>query len=178
MSWRSSAHPGHPLPSTFVPQGGAVILESHEIHQVLEPPAAHSDARPDAGTSGPATVASMTNPSIQADAAAYAMRLVVRRDEKAQLVKLTDVDFFQSAANYVVIHIRGDQYRVRFTLRSLLPRLDPAQFARIHKSTVVNLDRIKEIQPWFGGDHVAILLDGRRLRVSRTYARQLLRPVQ
>ncbi|HEX5577415.1 MAG TPA: LytTR family DNA-binding domain-containing protein, partial [Gemmatimonadaceae bacterium] len=68
--------------------------------------------------------------------------------------------------------------RLRISMRSLLEQLDSRQFVRIHKSTVVNLDRVREVQPWFGGDYVVILTDGRQLKVSRTFAQDFLKPVQ
>ena len=54
--------------------------------------------------------------------------------------------------------------------------LDPGRFVRIHRSTIVNVDRVREVQPWVGGDYIAILTDGRQLRVSRTHRDELLWP--
>jgi two-component system LytT family response regulator len=62
-------------------------------------------------------------------------------------------------------------------LRTLLPQLDPARFRRIHRSTIVNLDAIREIQPWFAGDCVVVLKDGQQLRMSRTYRDQVMQPL-
>ena len=105
-------------------------------------------------------------------------RFVVRDGDRAVLVRVQDVDWFEAHGNYVRLHVRAAVHRVRVTLGTLAAQVDPRQFARIHKSTVVNLDRVREVQPWFGGDYVAILHDGRQLRVSRTYAQALLRPLQ
>lgn len=107
-----------------------------------------------------------------------ATRFVVRSNDRALFIKATEVDWFEASRNYVVLHVQQKEYRLRATLQTLLERLDGAQFARIHKSVIVNVDSVREVQPWFGGDHVAFLHDGRQLRVSRTYARALLRPIQ
>ncbi|MEP6507256.1 MAG: LytTR family DNA-binding domain-containing protein [Gemmatimonadales bacterium] len=112
-----------------------------------------------------------TSPSI-------ASRFVVRRNDRLTLLKADEVDWFEGASNYVKLHVKNQEYRLRVSIRSLMERLDPAVFVRIHKSTVVNVDRIKEVQPWFGGDYVVILTDNRQLRVSRTFAHSLLRPIQ
>jgi two-component system LytT family response regulator len=107
-----------------------------------------------------------------------ATRFVVRRNDKLTLLKAEEVDWFEGASNYVNLHVKNHEYRLRVSIRSLMERLDPAVFVRIHKSTIVNVDRIREVQPWFSGDYVVILHDGRQLRVSRTFAPSLLRPIQ
>jgi two-component system LytT family response regulator len=105
-------------------------------------------------------------------------RFVVRHGDRASLVRAADVEWIEADGNYVVLHARGGAHRLRASLRALADQLDPRQFARIHKSTIVNLDRVRELQPWFGGDYVAILHDGRQLRVSRSFAAGVLRPLQ
>jgi len=65
--------------------------------------------------------------------------------------------------------VGAESHLLRETLASLEGRLDAAKFMRIHRSTVVNIDRMKELQPWFHGDYVVILQDGTRLNLSRTY---------
>jgi two-component system LytT family response regulator len=88
------------------------------------------------------------------------------------------VDWFEADGNYVRLHVGATEHRLRSAIARLAQQLDPRQFAQIHRSMIVNLDRVREVQPWFGGDYVAILKDGQRLRVSRTYAPQVLRPMQ
>ena len=110
--------------------------------------------------------------------ARWATRFTVRTEEKALIFHARDVDWFEADGNYVWLHVRKEKHRLRTSLRSLIEQLDNRQFVRIHKSTVVNLDRVREVQPWFGGDYVAILTDGRQLKVSRTFAQDFLRPVQ
>ena len=108
----------------------------------------------------------------------FARRFVVRRGDRVAIVRTEDVDWLEADGNYVRLHVRAETHRLRASLRALVARLDPARFVRIHKSTVVNVDRVREVQPWFGGDYVAILHDGRQLRVSRTFAPAMLRPIQ
>jgi two-component system LytT family response regulator len=108
----------------------------------------------------------------------FVTRFTVKRDDRIQFVPAAEVDWFEAAGNRVVLHVGEHTFAIRATLRSVLEGLDPASFARIHRSTIVNVDRIREVQPWFGGDYVAILRDGRKLRVSRNYRDDLLRPTR
>lgn len=69
---------------------------------------------------------------------------------------------------------RAPQYEIRETLSSIERRLDPLEFVRIHRSTIVNVRSIKEIHPWFRGHHLVVLKNGRELRMSR-YQREVAR---
>jgi two-component system LytT family response regulator len=107
--------------------------------------------------------------------AGYAQRIMVTADhDRIRFVRADAIAYLQADANYVVVHADGE-HRVRITLAGLLKQLDPRRFVRIHRSTVVNLDYIRELQPWYSGDYVAILHDGTQLKVSRRYRRGLLR---
>jgi two-component system LytT family response regulator len=99
----------------------------------------------------------------------FADRIAVKRDGRIILVRTTDIDYVESASNYVCLHVGTQSHLVRETMNQLAAGLDPALFARIHRTTIVNIDRIKEIQPWFSGDAVIILHAGQRLRLSRHY---------
>jgi two-component system, LytTR family, response regulator len=104
----------------------------------------------------------------------YVRRLAVKDGRRFLLVKVEDVDWIEAALNYVELHSRGRSYLIRTTLTELCETLDPAMFARIHRSTVVNLDRVKEITLGDGGDFVVWLQDGAGLRLSRGYRERLL----
>lgn len=104
----------------------------------------------------------------------YVRRLTVKDGRRFLLVKTEEVDWIEAASNYVELHARGHAYLIRTTLTELLETLDPAMFARIHRSTVVNLDRIKEITLGDAGDFVVWLHDGSSLRLSRGYRDRLL----
>jgi two-component system, LytTR family, response regulator len=103
----------------------------------------------------------------RAAAPRYIDRLVVKQDQRTVVVMLSDVQWFESDGNYVVLHAGRETYQVRDSLTSLESRLDPARFVRIHRQTIVDMRAMKEIQPWFGGDQMMILRDGQRLKVSR-----------
>jgi two-component system, LytTR family, response regulator len=80
----------------------------------------------------------------------------------------------EAAANYVRIHARGRVFVLRTTMAAIEGRLDPRQFARIHRSTIVNVDRVREIRPEWHGDFDVVLADGKTLRLSRSYRGALL----
>lgn len=107
------------------------------------------------------------------DAPAMMDRITVKSDGRVMFVKAADVDFIESAANYVKVHVGAQSYSVREKISALADRLDRRQFARIHRTTIVNVDRIREVQPWFSGDAIVILRDGKKLRLSRMYRRTL-----
>lgn len=99
----------------------------------------------------------------------YAERLVVKSAGRVTFLRVDEIDWIEAAGNYVRLHAGRDAHLLHEGLAALATRLDPSRFARIHRSTLVNLDRVREVQPWFHGDAIAILRDGTRLQVSRTY---------
>ena len=112
----------------------------------------------------------------RAGAPSYIGRFAVRSDGRVRFVAAADVDWIEADGNYMVLHVGETRHRLRASLAGLTEGLDPRQFVRIHRSVIVNVDRIREVQPWFGGDYIAILRTGAKLRVSRLRAPQLLRP--
>ena len=102
-------------------------------------------------------------------------RLLGRREGRLIVLRVPEIDWIESAANYVSLHVGKENYLVRETLQSLEGRLDPDQFIRIHRSTIVNLDRVQEIEPYFHGDYIVRLRDGQRLTLSRTYRERVQR---
>ncbi|HEX6053022.1 MAG TPA: LytTR family DNA-binding domain-containing protein [Gemmatimonadaceae bacterium] len=108
----------------------------------------------------------------------YLTRFGVRHEDRTRFIPAAAVDWIEAENNYVRLHVGSAEHRLRTAISVLARALDPRQFAQIHRSTIVNLDRVREVQPWFGGDYVAILHDGRQLRVSRTFAPKVLRPLQ
>lgn len=109
------------------------------------------------GTAGPAA-----DPS-------YATRLTVRDGERFLLVRTHEVDWIEAAANYLHLHVGARTYEVRATMQDFERKLDPKQFARIHRSTIVNLDRVATINPDWHGDFAVVLTTGSTLRLSRRY---------
>lgn len=108
-------------------------------------------------------------PSLQPS---LADRLLVREEGRVRVVAAAEVDWIEAARNNVRLHAGQVVHVLREPLTSLESRLDPARFARIHRSTLVNLERVAEIQPWFSGDGMVVLRSGQRLRVSRGYREQ------
>lgn len=96
-------------------------------------------------------------------------RLLVTDDNKARFVMLADVELIDAMHNHVVLHSGGREHRARESISSLARRLDPWRFVRVNRSTIVNIDHVTELQPWFSGDSVLILRSGKRIRVGRTY---------
>lgn len=100
-------------------------------------------------------------------------RLVVKTEGRVLLLKAEDVDWVEAADNYVILHVGADNHMLRETLTSIEKRLPAEKFLRINRSTIVNLDRIKELQPLFHGEYVVILKTGAKLTLSRGYRDKL-----
>lgn len=94
-------------------------------------------------------------------------RIIVRHEGHVAFVRVEDLDWIEAADYCVKLHAQGQVHLLRESLNALEARLDPARFFRVHRSAIVNLDRIKELQPYFKGEHVLILQDGTRLKLSR-----------
>ena len=98
----------------------------------------------------------------------FLQRFVVRAREKTLFVPSDGVDWIRGADDYVELHAGRETHLLRERLADLEQRLDPARFARIHRSTIVNIDRVVEMHALFRGDSVVVLRDGARLRLSRS----------
>ncbi len=99
----------------------------------------------------------------------YLSRFVVKDDSRVRLIGADKVDWIEAADNYVILHAGPERYTLRDTLTRLDAELDPDVFVRIHRSTVIRLDRIVELLPSFHGDFVVVLRDGSRVTMSRTF---------
>ena len=100
---------------------------------------------------------------------AHLTRVLVRDSGRLFFVRVETVDWFESEGNYIRLHAGARTHLVRGRLSALAARLDPDRFMRIHRSTIVNIDRIKEVHPWFGGDYLVTLVDGTQLKLTRKY---------
>jgi two-component system, LytTR family, response regulator len=98
----------------------------------------------------------------------FARRFLVRVREKVVVVKTDDIDWIEAADYYASIHAGGHSYLLRETMGDLEKRLDPERFFRVHRSAIVNMDRVREVHPLFRGDCALILSDGTRVKLSRT----------
>jgi two-component system LytT family response regulator len=100
-------------------------------------------------------------------------RLVVKSGGRVFFLRTDDIDWIEAAGNYVRLHLGDEAHLFRETMNHMEARLDARRFARIHRSRIVNTERIKELQPWFNGEHVVILRNGTRLTLSRGYKDRL-----
>ncbi len=100
-------------------------------------------------------------------------RVAVRKNGRVILVTIEEIDWIEAADNYVSLHCGGETHVLRETIREMEARLDPALFVRVHRSAIVNIDRIKELQPWFRGDYRVILLDGTILTLTKNHREKL-----
>lgn len=97
----------------------------------------------------------------------YLQRIPVRAAEHVVFIDVDDIVWIKANRNQVLIHASGGQHELRETMASLAARLDPRHFARVHRSAIVNVRRVRTIHPWFNGHHVVTMDSGQQLRMSR-----------
>lgn len=96
-------------------------------------------------------------------------RLVVKSEGRVVFVQSEDIDWIEAAGNYARLHVNDDAHLIRETMIGLERKLDPERFVRIHRSAIVNVGRIKEMQPLFHGEYLVVLNSGTQLTLSRGY---------
>ena len=114
----------------------------------------------------------------QAGGMASLHRIMIKDRGRIYFIRTTEIDWIESADNYVRIHVAKDVHLMRSSLKDFGACLDAGRFARIHRCTIVNLDRVREIQPGIGRDHIVILEDGTRLKLGHRYRRHLERQAE
>jgi hypothetical protein len=119
------------------------------------------------------TVAAADAKAADAGSVAPLDRLIVRKRNREFILDAADIDRIDADGNYVVVYSGGESYRVRDSLDGLAKRLGEQRFARVHRAHVVNIDRIREIQPWDHGDYRIVLKDGSFVNFSRRYRSRL-----
>ena len=100
-------------------------------------------------------------------------RVVVRTNGKVVFLRADEISWVEAAGNYVNLHAGTESHVLRESMKNMETRLDPELFVRIHRSAIVNVNRIRELQPWFHGEYVVILHDGTRLMASRVFSDRL-----
>jgi two-component system LytT family response regulator len=100
-------------------------------------------------------------------------RLVVKSGGRVFFLRTDEIDWIEAAGNYVRLHLGEESHLFRETMNRMESRLDSRRFVRIHRSRIVNTERVKELQPWFNGEHVVVLQNGTRLTLSRGYREKL-----
>ncbi len=107
----------------------------------------------------------------------YLERIPVRADEHVVFVEVDNIVWIRANRNTVQLHLAGRVHELRETMAALAARLDPRRFARVHRSAIVNVRRIRAIHPWFNGHHVLTMDNGQQLRMSRYQHEAFLRLV-
>jgi two-component system LytT family response regulator len=104
-------------------------------------------------------------------------RLIVRSGGRIIFLRVEEIDWIEAADNYVCLHVGRESHLLRGTMASVEQRLDARKFLRIHRSTIVNLDRVRELAPLFHGDYAVRLRDGTELVLSRNCREKLQEPL-
>ena len=100
-------------------------------------------------------------------------RLVVKSGGRLFFLRTDEIDWIEASGNYVRLHVGSASHLLRETMNSIEGRLDPEKFFRIHRSRIVNMERIQEMQPWLNGEYAVVLRNGTRLTLSRGYREKL-----
>jgi two-component system, LytTR family, response regulator len=104
---------------------------------------------------------------------AYPERIPVKSAGRIRLVSVDEIDYVEAETNYVRLHAGARSYLLRGTLSAVEAKLDPARFVRIHRSTIVRIDRVQEVEPLFQGEYVIVLRSGVKLTSARRYRDKL-----
>ena len=96
-------------------------------------------------------------------------RIPIKRDGRVNFVRVDDIDWVEADGDVLRLHAGRDSHTVRETMAQIEAKLPAPPFLRIHRSLIVNVERVREVQPWFKGDYVLILHDGTKLRSGRSY---------
>lgn len=129
--------------------------------------------RDDVGSSQPAAervAASVAEPRA---GRRFLRRLALQSSGRVSLLPTSEIDWLEAAGNYVTLHVGQSTHLVRHGLSALEAKLDPETFVRLHRSAIVNVERIRELTPWLGGEQAVILQDGTQLTIGRAFRSRL-----
>jgi two-component system LytT family response regulator len=104
-------------------------------------------------------------------------RIVVKENGRMIFLTVNEIDWLEAAGNYVKVHLGKESHLVRTTMTAMEKRLNPATFVRIHRKTIINITRVKELQPWLNGEYKVILTSSAQLILSRNYRDSLIRSI-
>jgi len=104
---------------------------------------------------------------------AFSDRILVKSSGEIIFLKYEEIDWIEAEGDYMVFHVGGKTHMLRETMARLEARLDPKRFMRIHRSTIVNVDRVRKLTPSFVGEYTVVLQDGTKLKLSRSYQDRL-----
>ena len=102
-------------------------------------------------------------------------KIMLKTPKGIYFINTNEIDWIEAAGNYVKLHVKDSGHLLRETMNNIEAKLNPDKFLRIHRSSLVNIDRIKELQPLFNGDYIVILRDDTELNLSRNYHDRLQR---
>jgi len=111
--------------------------------------------------------------NLKNDRPARTERLVIKSGGRLFFLRVDEIDWIEAAGNYVRLHVGAEGHLLRETMTAIEGRLSSETFFRIHRSHIVNIERIKELQPWFNGEYVVMLRNGTKLTLSRGYRERL-----
>ena len=103
----------------------------------------------------------------------HSERLLIKSGGRAFFLKIDEIDWIGAEGKYVRLHVGGESYLLREGMSVIENQLDPRKFLRVHRSSIVNIDRVKELQPWFNHEYRVVLKDGTKLILSRTCRKKL-----
>jgi two-component system LytT family response regulator len=104
-----------------------------------------------------------------APASQRAARIPIKRDGRVNFVRVDDIEWVEADGDFIRLHVARETHTIRETMAQIAEKLPADRFLRIHRSLIVNAERVREVQPWFKGDYVLIMNDGTKLRSGRTY---------
>ncbi len=105
----------------------------------------------------------------------YPDKIMLKTAKGVSFINTNEVDWVEAAGNYIKLHVKDSGHLLRETMNNIESKLNPDKFLRIHRSSLVNIDRIKELQPLFNGDYIVILQNDTELNLSRNYHDRLQR---
>ena len=176
----------HHLPRiVFITAHDRFALQAFEIHAIdyLLKPVSNARLQDalqrvrrdlDGGGESAARVAALLDSPRSPLTTERARHWAVRDGERYLLLRAEEVDWIEASANYIRFHARSRDFVMRGTLTSLASTLDPVRFARIHRSAIVNLERVQEIRREWHGDYEVVLTTGQKLRLGRQYRAGIL----
>jgi DNA-binding LytR/AlgR family response regulator len=144
---------------------GVIVAIGHVVHR---PPAAPAAVVPTPDPVPVPTLVDEPDASAQSSVATVDGHITVRQWNRVHLVRVDEIDFVEAEDNYVVVHAASKAYKGRDRISDVESQLDARRFVRIHRSTIVHVNKIREVQPLTHGDHAVVLRDGKVLRVARS----------
>jgi two-component system LytT family response regulator len=104
----------------------------------------------------------------------YLKRILIKADGRIHIIPVEDIQWFEADGYTIKIYNQAECFKLRKTMKEIEEKLDPETFVRIHRSYIINMDYIKEIQEWFRGDYLVILKSGKKLTISKSYYRKVI----